>query len=51
MNASLLERNPADGQLQSLTVLVQQLREEVAELRRENAELRQDITGVQERTR
>ena len=41
MNALLMERNPAD--VQSLTVLVQQLREEVAELRRENVELRQRV--------
>jgi len=46
MNASLLERNPADGQLQSLTVLVQQLREEVAELRRENVELRREVSEL-----
>jgi len=43
MSASLLERNPVEGQLRSLTTLVQQLQQEVCELRRENAELRQQV--------
>jgi transposase len=43
MSASLVERNPVDEQLESLTTLVQQLRQEVGELRRENAELRCDV--------
>ena len=43
MNASLVERNPVDEQLRSLTTLVQQLRQDVSELRRENAELRCDV--------
>jgi transposase len=43
MSASLLERNLVDEQLQSLTTLVDQLRQEVGELRRENAELRCEV--------
>jgi transposase len=43
MSASLLERNLVDEQLQSLTTLVEQLRQEVGELRRENAELRCEV--------
>lgn len=44
MNASLLERNPVDEQLRSLTALVEQLQQEVCELRRENAELRREVS-------
>ena len=43
MSASLVERIPVDQQLQSLTALVQQLRQEVGKLRRENAELRCEV--------
>ena len=43
MSASLVERISVDEQLQSLTTLVQQLRQEVGELRRENAELRCEV--------
>ena len=47
MSASLLERNPVDEQVQSLTALVRQLQLEVCELRRENAELRQQVRQLQ----
>ena len=47
MSASLLERNPVDEQVQSLTALVRQLQQEVCELRRENAELRQQVRELQ----
>lgn len=43
MSAPVLEQNSVDGQLRSLTTLVQQLRREVRELRRENAELRCEL--------
>jgi transposase len=43
MSASLVEQIPVDEQLQSLTTLVEQLRQEVGELRRENAELRCEV--------
>jgi hypothetical protein len=43
MSASLVERISVDEQLQSLTTLVQQLRQEVGELRREYAELRCEV--------
>jgi transposase len=47
MSASLLERNPVDEQVRSLTALVRQLQQEVCELRRENAELRQQVRELQ----
>ena len=47
MSALLLERNPVDEQVQSLTALVRQLQQEVCELRRENAELRQQVRELQ----
>ncbi len=43
MSALVLENNSVDGQLRSLTTLVEQLRREVRELRRENAELRYEL--------
>jgi transposase len=46
MDASLLERNPIDERLLSLTALVEQLQQEVGELRRENAELRQQVSEL-----
>jgi len=46
MSASLLEQNPADEQLRSLTTLVQPLRQEVFELRRENADLRRPVSEL-----
>jgi transposase len=46
MSASLLEQNPADEQLRSLTTLVQQLRQEVCELRRENADLHRQVSEL-----
>ena len=46
MVASLLERNPIDEQLLSLTALVEQLQQEVVELRRENAQLRQQVSEL-----
>ena len=46
MVASLLERNPIDQQLLSLTALVEQLQQEVGELRRENAQLRQQVSEL-----
>jgi len=46
MVASLLERNPIDEQLLSLTALVEQLQQEVGELRRENAQLRQQVSEL-----
>jgi predicted RNase H-like nuclease (RuvC/YqgF family) len=42
MVASLLERNPIDEQLRSLTTIVEQLQQDVGELRRENSELRRE---------
>ena len=46
MSASLLERNPVDGQLRSLTALVRQLQQDVCGLRRENADLRQQVSEL-----
>jgi len=46
MSASLLERNPVDEQLQSLTAVVEQLQQEVCELRRENAKLHQQVSEL-----
>ena len=46
MVASLLERNPIDEKLLSLTALVEQLQQEVGELRRENAQLRQQVSEL-----
>ena len=46
MVASLLERNPIDEQLLSLSALVEQLQPEVGELRRENAHLRQQVSEL-----
>ena len=51
MSASLLERNPVDEQLRSLTALVEQLQQEVCELRRENSELRQQVRELAKATR
>lgn len=42
MDASLLEWTPANVEVRSLTVLVEQLRPDVGELRRETAELRRE---------
>ena len=46
MNASLLLADPVTEQLQTLTVLVQQLRDEVGQLRTENAQLRQQVSEL-----
>jgi transposase len=43
MNASLMEWTPVDEQVRSLTVLVQQVQQEVGELRRENSDLRRQV--------
>ena len=51
MSASLVERNPVDEQLLSLTTLVPQLQWEVAELRHENAELRRENTELRRQVR
>ncbi len=47
MNASLVERIPADEQVQSLLIAVRELQREVRELRRENAELRRQVSELQ----
>ena len=46
MNASVIEQISVDQQLQSLTILVGQLQQEVCELRRENGELRQQVRDL-----
>lgn len=43
MNASLLLDDPVSHQLQALTILVWQLRNEVGQLRSKNAQLRRQI--------
>ncbi len=43
MSAIHLEWNPVEQQLESLRVLVEELRREVGELRAENAELRREV--------
>jgi transposase len=46
MSASLLVADPVTEQLQTLTALVQQLRDEVGQLRTENAQLRQQVSEL-----
>ena len=46
MNASLVERNLIDEQVQSLLAVVDELRLEVRELQLENAELRRQVSEL-----